>query len=431
MKRSEVSPRGPVPALLTLALLLACAAALPALASSSGYTGRTATTSGGCTSCHTVLSGTTAVVLSGPATLAPGATGSYTCVVSHDPAYSGTSRAGVDIGVKTALGGTVDAGTLTAAGSDLHKGVSPSTGELTHSSAKTMSGSPSTVSFAFTWTAPATAGTYSMQALGLATNGAKPGVWGWAAPLAITVTAAEVPAELLVPVVLDVNGEGGARYTTELTLTNVGTSSAAAKLTYVASASSTSGASGFITRTVAAGQQLVLPDLVAALADGGIAVARPGEAGSLRVSFTGLSSAEAGLASARTTTAYGTGRTGLAYPGLPSSALASTSAHLLGLKETASDRTNLAFVNGGTAGTIVLGVELFDGVTGSKAADLASVTLKPGEWTQLSRVLQGTGLTNGWARVTRLSGSEPFAVYGVVNDAGTNDGAYLEMSLVK
>ena len=49
----------------------------------------------------------------------------------------------------------------------------------------------------------------------------------------------------------------------------------------------------------------------------------------------------------------------------------------------------------------------------------------------MSRVLQGTGVSNGWVRVTRLSGSEPFAVYGVVNDAGTNDGAYLEMSLPK
>ena len=430
MIRTDASRTRTVLATWALALALLFVA-VPGNASPGGYTGRTATTSGGCASCHTTLSGTTTVVLSGPTTLVPGATGSYLCVVSHDPAYSGTSHAGVDIGVKTAPNGSVDAGTLAASGSDLHGGVSPSTAELTHSSAKTMSGSPATATFAFTWTAPATAGSYTMQALGLATNGARPGVWGWAAPLTIVVTSAGESADLLVPVVLDVNGEGGARYTTELTLSNVGTSAAAAKLTYVASASSSSGASGFVSRSVGAGQQLVIADVVAALADGGIAVARPGEVGSLRVSWTGLSSAEAGFASARTTTAYGTGRTGLAYPALRPAALASTSALVLGLKESTSDRSNLALVNGGTSGTITLGIALHDAATGVKAADLAPVTLKPGEWTQMSRVLQGTGVSNGWVRVTRLSGSEPFAVYGVVNDAGTNDGAYLEMSLPK
>lgn len=174
------------PAAALVLLLLAAAAALPALASDNGFTGRTATTSGGCGSCHSTLSGTTTAVLSGPATLAPGATGSYTCVVTHSPAYSGTSRAGIDIAVKTAPNGNVDAGTLAASGSDLKK----SGNELTHPSPKTLTGSPSTGSYAFTWTAPATAGTYTMQAIAIVTNGSKPGVWGWAAPLAVTVAAA-------------------------------------------------------------------------------------------------------------------------------------------------------------------------------------------------------------------------------------------------
>lgn len=169
-----------------LALVLAGAAALPALASPGGYTGRTATTSGGCGSCHNTLSGTTAVVLSGPASLSPGAVGSYTCVVTHTPAFTGTNNSGINIAVKTAPNGSADAGTLTATGTNLKK----SGNELTHSSPRAMSGSPSTTSYTFTWAAPAAAGTYTMQAIGLATNGAKPGTWGWAPPLAITVAAA-------------------------------------------------------------------------------------------------------------------------------------------------------------------------------------------------------------------------------------------------
>ena len=186
MSRASGRISQPRPTVSLLALVLAAAAALPALASPGGYTGRTATTSGGCGSCHGTLSGTTTVVLSGPSTLAPGAVGSYTCVVTHTPAFSGTNNAGINIAVKTAPNGSADAGTLAASGTNLKK----SGNELTHSSPKSMSGSPSTTSFTFTWAAPAAAGTYTMQAIGLVTNGAKPGTWGWAPPLAITVAAA-------------------------------------------------------------------------------------------------------------------------------------------------------------------------------------------------------------------------------------------------
>ncbi|MFN7990287.1 MAG: choice-of-anchor V domain-containing protein [Thermoanaerobaculia bacterium] len=174
-------------ALAILALAIAAVVAFPASAYPGGYTGRTATNSGGCGSCHSTLSGTTTVVLSGPLALAPGATGSFTCVVTHDPAFSGTNHAGIDIAVKTAPNGATDAGTLAASGSDLKKSGS----ELTHPSAKTMSGSPSTTSYSFTWTAPPAAGTYAMQAIAIVTNGGKPGTWGWATPLSVVVAATE------------------------------------------------------------------------------------------------------------------------------------------------------------------------------------------------------------------------------------------------
>ena len=48
-------------------------------------------------------------------------------------------------------------------------------------------------------------------------------------------------------------------------------------------------------------------------------------------------------------------------------------------------------------------------------------------------VLTGTGAQNAYVKVTRVSGSQPFIVYGVVNDGatnveGTNDGSYVGMS---
>lgn len=229
---SQPARHAPLQALSTalLAFVIAGAASFPALASSNGYTGRTATTSSGCGSCHSTLSGTTTVVLSGPATLAPGATGSYTCVVTLTPAYSGTTHAGIDIAVKTAPNGSVDAGTLAASGVDLKR----SGNELTHPSPKTLSGSPSTGSYAFTWTAPATAGTYTMQAISLVTNGSKPGVWGWAAPLAITVADAlpAVAGTWLLPSSARTSGVN-AFWTTDLVVMNLGTETASVRLKFL------------------------------------------------------------------------------------------------------------------------------------------------------------------------------------------------------
>jgi len=214
MSRPGDLARSAVPSLVNLAVVVAAFSAMPALSYPGGYTGRTATTSAGCGTCHKTGSGATNVVLSGPATLAPGAVGSYTCVVAHAAGSAPGTNAGVDIGVKTAPNGATDAGTLAATGTDLKTGVSPAPAELTQASAKRMSGTPVQASFAFTWTAPTTPGTYTMQALGLATSGTSNAAWSWATPLAITVAAVETSVDVLVPVVLDVLGGGTGRFTT-------------------------------------------------------------------------------------------------------------------------------------------------------------------------------------------------------------------------
>lgn len=65
---------------------------------------------------------------------------------------------------------------------------------------------------------------------------------------------------------------------------------------------------------------------------------------------------------------------------------------------------------------------------GSRHAVIPSATLL------LDGLLRPFGLSNGYARVTRLAGSSSFVAYGVVNDgespgAGrTNDGSFVSMS---
>ena len=57
-------------------------------------------------------------------------------------------------------------------------------------------------------------------------------------------------------------------------------------------------------------------------------------------------------------------------------------------------------------------------------------------WSQHDSVLASFGISNGYARVTKSSGSGRFAAYGVVNDGansslGTSDGSYIAMTVVE
>lgn len=604
-----------LPGLVLLAGASRTASALPA-----GITGRTSTASAGCggVGCHVQTAGTTAVTLTGPSTVAPGATVAFTCVVSHPTHPHG----GVDIAVKAvrnsaAAFGGADAGTLSAVSGSLHLGGDPTVpagskdaGELTQTGPQ---GLPAT--FSFRWTAPATPGTYTLQAIGNATTSSTtgPDTWSWAAPLSITVKepgsisgvsvdgasphcsgtqlsiswsaagvssvrlelsadggatyptvilasrpasaspypwpvpsdlpsgtqyrvrvsdvstpsvqaaspvfgiatvpgapavsgpagpllphqrglVASVPAaagsafawsvsngtitggdgtsqvtfdagpqgttllsvvqsndgcpsppgslalqvgldhgveaDLAVPVVLDVPGANGARFTTELTLANSGSLDALAVLEYTpGGAAGPSAPLPAVAVPLAAGQQLVVPDAIADLRSRGVPIPEgTGQAGSLAVSFTGLSSAAAGAAAARVTSPSGPGRAGVGLAGARLDALGASAVRVFGLKEDAQDRSNLALANVGRTGPITLRVTLLDGTPGAAARPpLPDVTLVPGQWRQVDRVLAQASppIAAGHALVERVAGSEPFVVYGMVNDNVTNDGSVL------
>jgi hypothetical protein len=277
---------------------------------------------------------------------------------------------------------------------------------------------------------------------------------GWLNRFGQRLLAAERGASFFVPVVLDLPGLNGSRYTTELTLTNRGTGEAHATFTYVAFAG---GGSGSTTAplSIPPGRQVVLPDAVEAggfttevvLAElsgrrqtlGLTYAASAVEGGSTRVSidlepyeqrivpdvvgwlralrapgvgpagaaFAGplLLDAEAALAvMARTVAAdpLGRGRYGLAYAAAPHASLPTGPVHLDGLRKGGDTRTNLALVNPGESAA-TFRVELFSGATGAKAGETTE-TLGPLGFLQVGRVLAtlAPGADDGWARVTPL-----------------------------
>jgi hypothetical protein len=246
---------------------------------------------------------------------------------------------------------------------------------------------------------------------------------------------------LVVPVVLDVFGAAGSHYTTELTLANDGAFPTPVDLFYKPALGSSTGVP-FVTLTLAAGQQMTIPDIIGYLRSKGLNVpdASTGQqAGTLAVEFRSLFNLDAPrtVAIARTTTpnpnAATGGTFGVAYPAAARGGGARDSALVPGLTRDATVRSNLAVVHlgGASESTLALSVQLWDATNGQPVGSPVSVSLAPGDWTQWSGIFDVAGVpasvTKAYAVVRRVSGDDTWLAYGVLNDAQTSDGSFLRM----
>lgn len=232
--------------------------------------------------------------------------------------------------------------------------------------------------------------------------------------------------DLTVPVILSLPGFNSAFFTSELTLTNHGTTDATLSMSYTPAFG---GSAGIVTDVLRAGQQRILPDAVAWLK--GLGLDDPGTGGTLRIAFSDLSAPGVASATVRTTTRVPLGRAGVAYPGVTSAKLLTAPVFLCGLRQNAFDRSNVALLNaGGPAdGDIALRLTVVSGDPANPLTRvLPDVALSPGVFTQLSGILTSNGLSlsNGYVKVERVSGTSPFYAYAVVNDNATSDGSFFE-----
>ncbi|HEU0006975.1 MAG TPA: SBBP repeat-containing protein, partial [Terriglobia bacterium] len=227
---------------------------------------------------------------------------------------------------------------------------------------------------------------------------------------------------LFVPAVVSTSGASNSFFTSELVLTNRGSSQATVDFTYTAAFG---GGNGTATDTLAAGEQRVVSDAIAYLRSIGMPIPDSGNrGGTLAVRY----SASGGAVTVRTTTFVSGGRAGLAYPGVATALRAP--AYLCGLRQNAFDRSNVAVQNLGTEGDsdIVLRLTVISGEPGAPLSKaLPDVTLPPGGFVQLNSVLtsEGLSLSNGYVRVERVSGKAPFYAYAVINDQANSDGSFV------
>ncbi len=244
-----------------------------------------------------------------------------------------------------------------------------------------------------------------------------------------TYVAGAVPdVDVLVPIVLSAVGLNGSFFTSEMTLTNRGVGNTTVEYTYTSSIGS---GSGTATDNLGPGQQKIVTDAISYLSSLGIPIPPSGnQGGTLRVSFSGLTSPADGSVTVRTTTVVPEGRAGLAYAGIPVSMALTGPSYICGLRQNQADRSNVAIQNVGSSsdGNITLRLTVLSGEgNDSTPRALPDQVLAPGEWAQINGILTSNGLelSNGYVRVERINGAVPYYAYGVINDQANSDGSFI------
>jgi hypothetical protein len=102
------------------------------------------------------------------------------------------------------------------------------------------------------------------------------------------------------------------------------------------------------------------------------------------------------------------------------------------------NRSNLAIVNTGEldSSTDMFNVEVYNGETSELVHTVTGVSVLPRHFLQIAMILDryAPGVPQGYVRVRKVSGNNPFVTYGVINDGGepgarTGDGTYVAMTL--
>ena len=245
-----------------------------------------------------------------------------------------------------------------------------------------------------------------------------------------TVIDSGIGNRLFIPIVLRSQGRTpGSIFTSELTLTNRGTTTAAIHYTYTAAFG---GGSGTAVDTLEPGRQRIIPDAIDYLTSLGVPIGSGSAGGTLAVDFSNLSSESAAAVTVRVTTPVeeGSGRAGLAFPGLTPDGLLTGPAFITGLRQNRQDRSNLAVQNAGDAGegSITLKVTVFSGDPASEERSVVLpdlLTLKPGGFRQYNGILTEAGFDNGYVKVEQVEGAAPYYAYGVINDNFNSDGSFV------
>ncbi len=226
-------------------------------------------------------------------------------------------------------------------------------------------------------------------------------------------------------------------FTSELMMTNFSEAPKTVMFRFKAEAIQTPDKTATVEWSLQPGQQVIVPNVVDTLRKLGVAgVGRSGQtlAGALfaTVAEGDMSGVVIG---ARTSSSDGRGgQYGVFYNAVPDGDGFLESAWVEALQQNTENRSNLALVNTGEVddSPSVFQLDIYDGATGMLANTVTGLRVAAGGWRQINGILgdYAPGIRQGYVRIMKISGSNPFLAYGVINDGGapgqrSGDGAYL------
>ena len=226
-------------------------------------------------------------------------------------------------------------------------------------------------------------------------------------------------------------------FTSELTVTNFSQRDQTVSFALVSEGVNTADLTAGFSMRLEAGEQVITPNLVEEMRRQGVSGIGPaaGLAGALfaRVEGEDMSGIVIGARTVSPALLAG-GQYGVFYNAVPYGSAFSRVAWVEGLQQNRESRSNLALVNTGEVddSESVFSIDIYDGETGLLVRTLTGRTVPARGWQQIDSILRdyATGTTQGYVRIRKISGNNPFLAYGVINDGGSpgersGDGAYL------
>ena len=228
-------------------------------------------------------------------------------------------------------------------------------------------------------------------------------------------------------------------FSSELIVTNFTSSTKVINFRFVAEAIERADRTARFSLTLAAGAQRIIPEIVEELRRQGVAgVGASGTTLAGALFATERSRDLSGVViGARTGSPGGGGQYSVFYNAVPDGAAFSDTAWIDALQQNRDNRSNLALVNTGEvdASPSVFQLDIHNGETGQLVNTVTGIRVPAQGWYQINGLLgkYAPGTTQGYVRISKISGNNPFLAYGVVNDGGapgqrSGDGAYLPAS---
>ncbi len=223
-------------------------------------------------------------------------------------------------------------------------------------------------------------------------------------------------------------------FNSELIVTNFSSVAKTIQFSFVADAIQAANNTANFNLTLQSTEQVIIPNIVEYLRVENVA-----GIGSRGTTFAGalFASVTSGdmngvVIGARTGSPGGGGQYGLFYNAVPFGASSTGTAGIDGLQQNTENRSNLAIVNTGEIdnSSSVFEIDIYDGVTGILVTTV-NVTVASKKWYQIGAILTyAPGTTQGYVKVRKTSGNNPFITYGVINDGAgpgqrSGDGAYI------